>query len=399
MDSSSTSPMVRVAQSGNNNSSWSSLSNTSGVVSSEGNTMNDLLVKILGQLKSLATSHSFSPPGFVQPTGVYTAASLSMIVPQPGPLLYPNMGQMIISPQAQLTIQPGQITTQQPVGPPGQPTSQPATIANGSTQLEGVDVDETFSPVVKPDIIRTVLILAVSRHWSIHQLDTKFSMTDLGSLNYFLGISVTRDFSGIFLSQKKYAVKILERVHMVNCNPIRTSVATESKLGIDGEPVSDPTLYRSLVALKRILRYVCGTLDYGLQLFSSSTIDFVLYSDADWTGCPTTRRSTSGYCVFLGNNLLSWPSKRQPTLSRSIAEAKYRGVANAVAKTLRNLLRELHTLLSSATLVYYDNVSVVYLSSIPVQHQRTKYIEIDIHFVRDLVAAGRVRVLHVSFRY
>ncbi|GKE86038.1 ribonuclease H-like domain-containing protein, partial [Tanacetum coccineum] len=89
------------------------------------------------------------------------------------------------------------------------------------------------------------------------------------------------------------------------------------------------------------------------------------------------------------------------TLSRSSVEAEYRGVANAVAKTcwLRNLLRELHTPLSSAMLVYCDNVSAVYLSSNPVQHQRTKHIEIDIHFVRDLVAAGEVRVLHVPSRY
>lgn len=88
-------------------------------------------------------------------------------------------------------------------------------------------------------------------------------------------------------------------------------------------------------------------------------------------------------------------------LSRSSAEAEYHGVANAVAETcwLRNLLRELHTPLSSATLVYCDNVSAVYLSSNPVQHQRTKHIEIDIHFLRDLVAAGQVRVLHVSSCY
>ncbi|GKB40903.1 ribonuclease H-like domain-containing protein [Tanacetum coccineum] len=218
---------------------------------------------------------------------------------------------------------------------------------------------------------------------------------------------------------------------MVNCNPSRTPVDTESKLRSDGDPVSDPTLYRSLagslqyltftrldisyavqqvclymhdprephfLALKRILRYVRGTLDYGLQIFSSSTIDLVAYSDADWAGCPTTRRSTLGYCVFLGNNLLSWSSKRQPTLSRSSVEAEYRGVANAVAETcwLRNLLRDLHAPLSSDTLVYCDNVSAVYLSCNLVQHQRTKHIEIDIHF---LVAAGQVRILHVSSRY
>ncbi|GKE30600.1 ribonuclease H-like domain-containing protein [Tanacetum coccineum] len=207
---------------------------------------------------------------------------------------------------------------------------------------------------------------------------------------------------GMFLSQCKYATEILERAGMVRCN--RTPVDTESKLGDDGDSVClymhDPRKPYFL-ALKRVSRYIRGTLDYGLQLFSSSITDLVAYSDADWAGCPTTRRSTSGYCVFFGNNLLSWSSKRQPTLSHSSAEAEYRGVANAVAETcwLRNLLRELHTPLSFATLVYCNNVSAVYLSSNPVQHQRTKHIEIDIHFVRDLVAAGQVRVLHVHSRY
>ncbi|GJY48354.1 ribonuclease H-like domain-containing protein [Tanacetum coccineum] len=381
-------------------------------------------------------------------------------------------------------------------------------VVNGSTQIEGVDVDETFSPVVKPGTIRTVLSLAASRHWSIHQLDVKnaFLHGDLFETVYMhqpLGFRdskhpdyvcllqrslyglkqaprawfqrfatyVTRvgfhhsrcdtslfiyrqgmdtaylllyvddiDSLGMFLSQKKYAVEILKRAGMVKCNPSRTPVDTESKLGDTGVVVSDPTLYQSLVgslqyltftrldisyavqhvclhmhdprephfsALKWILHYICDTLDYGLQLFSSSTTDLVAYSDADWAGYPTTRRSTLGYSVFLGNkallgnNLLSWSSKRQPTLSRSSAEAKYHGVANVVAETcwLRNLLRELHTPLSSATLVYCDNVSAVYLSCNPDQHQRTKHIEIDIHFVRDLVAAGQVRVLHVPSRY
>ncbi|GKF52644.1 ribonuclease H-like domain-containing protein, partial [Tanacetum coccineum] len=170
-------------------------------------------------------------------------------------------------------------------------------------------------------------------------LHSEFAMSDLGSLNYFLGVSAQRSKSGLFLSQSKFAEEILEPAHMQHCNPCKTPVDTESKLGSDGDPVSDPTLYRSLagalqyltftrpdisyvvqqiclymhdprdphfIALKRILCYVCGTIDHGLQLHVSSTSQLTAYTDTDWAGCPVTRRSTFGYCVFLGDNLLSW---------------------------------------------------------------------------------------------
>ncbi|GJV71044.1 ribonuclease H-like domain-containing protein [Tanacetum coccineum] len=354
-------------------------------------------------------------------------------------------------------------------------------VANGRSQQQGIDCDETFSPVVKPATIRTVLSLAVSRQWPIHQLDVKnaflhghlsetvymhqppgfvdpahphhvyllqkslyglkqaprawfqrfanyairigfqhsqtdsslfifqqgndiaylliyvddiiltasssdllkqiisslhaeFSMTDLGPLNYFLGISAQRTSSGLFLSQTKYAREVLERAGMMNCNPYKTPSDTESKLGPDGDPVSNPSLYRSLAGSLQYLTFTRPDLSYAVQ-------QTITYSDADWAGCPTTRRSYS--TVHLS------------------AEAEYRGVANAVAETawVRNLLRELLVPLRTATLVYCDNVSAVYLSCNPVQHQRTKHIEIDIHFVRDFVATGHVRVLHVPSRY
>jgi hypothetical protein len=101
--------------------------------------------------------------------------------------------------------------------------------------------------------------------------------------------------------------------------------------------------------------------------------------------------------VFLGVNIVSWVAKRQPIISRSSAKAAYRVVANGVveASWLRQLLHELHSPLQRATLVYYDNVSAVHLSTNLVQHQRTKHVEIDMHFVRERVAAGDIRVLSV----
>lgn len=140
---------------------------------------------------------------------------------------------------------------------------------------------------------------------------------------------------------------------------------------------------RHLVALKCILRYLCGTTTMGLFLRPSSSSKLVVYSDADWAGCHDTRRSTSGYAVFLGDNLVSWSSKRQHTVSHFSAEAKYHAVANSIAKAtwLRQLLLELGVPPSKATLVYCDNFSSVYMASNPVHHWCTKHVEIDVHFV------------------
>jgi gluconate kinase len=149
--------------------------------------------------------------------------------------------------------------------------------------------------------------------------------------------------------------------------------------------------------MKRILRYLHGTPDFGLLLRRSSSSDLVVYTDVDWASCPDTRRSTSGYAVFLGDNLVSWSAKRQTVVSCSSAEAEYRAVANGVAEAtwLCQLLHELQAPPSRCTLVYCDNISVVYLSTNPVQHQRTKHVEINLHFVREKVVIGQVCILHV----
>ena len=411
-------------------------------------------------------------------------------------------------------------------------------VLRGFTQRPGIDFDETFSPVVKPATVRTMLSLALSHEWPVHQLDVKnaflhgtlsetvfaaqpagfedpthpgyvcrlnkslyglkqaprawysrfatfilslgfvnaktdtslfifhhgadtaylllyvddiiltassttvlrriisalqreFNMKDLGKLHHFLGMQVQHRDGCLLLSQQQYMMEILDRAGMTECKPCSTPVDTNPKLSaVSGDPVQDPSDFRSLAgalqyltftrsdiayavqqvclhmhdprephlaALKRILRYVRGTLHLGLVLRPSSQHELVAYSDADWAGCPDTRKSTSGYAVFLGDNLISWSSKRQNTVSRSSAEAEYRAVANTVAEAswLRQLLSELQSPLQRATLVYCDNISAVYMSANPVQHQRTKHIEIDLYFVREHVALGAVRVLHV----
>nr|GEU38243.1 ribonuclease H-like domain-containing protein [Tanacetum cinerariifolium] len=318
-----------------------------------------------------------------------------------------------------------------------------ALISNGTWALvprpaNGIDCDETFGPVVKPATIRTVLSLVVTRDCPIHQLDVKNAflhgqLSEMVFMHQPPGFVDSSHHNYVCHLQRSF-LNVQRKFLSAHCNPCKTHVDTESKLGSDADPVSDPTLYHSLAGalqyltftrsyisyvvqqiclymhdprdpyfstLKRILRYVRGTINHGLQLHVSSTSQLTAYIDADWDGCPVTRRSTSGYCVFLGDNLLSWSAKRQVTLSRSSAEAEYRGVADVVAETawLWNLLLELHDPLSTATLVNFDNVSVVYLSTNLVQHQRTKHIEIDIHFVREYVASGQVRVLHVPFRF
>ncbi|XP_021992156.1 uncharacterized mitochondrial protein AtMg00810-like [Helianthus annuus] len=267
------------------------------------------------------------------------------------------------------------------------------------------------------------------------KLASEFAMKDLGPLSFFLGNSVTRNKNNMFLSQQSYATDIIKRANMQNCNPVFTPVDTHAKLSANSsEPFHDPTLYRSLAealqyltftrpdityavqqicmhmhaprtdhwnALKRIIRYLKGTITYGLTLGHTSASSLLAYTDADWAGCPDRRRSTSGYCIYFGDNLIFWSSRRQSTVSRSSEEAEYRGVANVVAELcwLPNLLLELHHPLTRATLVYCDNVSAIYLSGNPVQHQRTKQIELDIHFVREQVQRGQVRILHVPSRY
>jgi hypothetical protein len=292
------------------------------------------------------------------------------------------------------------------------------------------DDDMAYLLLYVDDII---LMASTTAHLQriIDNLKQAFAMKDLGPLHFFLGIQVRRDRLGFHLHQGSYAAYVLEHAGMLKCKPAPTPVDTNPKASTtDGHPTTDATFYRGIVRalqyltltrldiayavnqvclhmhspcdvhwslVKRILRYIRGSMSPGIHIHPLSSSAMVAYSDADWAGCPDTRCSTSGYCVFLGYSLVSWSSKRLTVVSRSSAEAEYRGVANATSECrwLCSLLRELHIEVPKATLIYCDNVSAVYLSQNPVHHRRTKHVEIDIHLVREMVANGELRVVHV----
>ncbi|XP_056695762.1 uncharacterized mitochondrial protein AtMg00810-like [Spinacia oleracea] len=192
-------------------------------------------------------------------------------------------------------------------------------------------------------------------------LSSQFHMKDLGELRYFLGLEVDRPKEGIFLSQKKYTLDLLAEYGLTGCKPLKLPMDSHLKLTPDsGDVLENPEQFQKLVgkliyltitrpdisftvhilskfmhkpttvhlqAAKRVLRYLAGSTDQGILLANTSAAKLTAYCDSDWAGCPSTRRSTSGFCILLGNSPISWKSKRQSVVARSSAEAEYRSMA------------------------------------------------------------------------
>ncbi|XP_034223842.1 uncharacterized mitochondrial protein AtMg00810-like [Prunus dulcis] len=263
----------------------------------------------------------------------------------------------------------------------------------------------------------------------------RFRIKDLGDLKYFLGIEFSRSKKGIFMSQRKYALDILQDSGLLGACLDNFPMEQNLKLTpTDGALLHDPTKYRRLVGrliyltvtrpdiaysvrtlsefmhqprkphwdtALRILKYVKGTPGQGLLFPASNNLALKAFCDSDWGGCRATRRSVTGYCVFLGNALISWKSKKQTNVSRSSAEAEYRAMANTCLELtwLRYILQDLKVLQTVPVPLFCDNQAALYIAANPVFHERTKHIEIDCHIVREKLQAGMISPSYVPTRF
>ncbi|KAL1194230.1 Retrovirus-related Pol polyprotein from transposon RE1 [Cardamine amara subsp. amara] len=259
-----------------------------------------------------------------------------------------------------------------------------------------------------------------------------FHMKDLGSLKYFLGIEVARNKNGIFMSQRKYTLDIITETGLLGAKPATFPIEQHQTLGLaEGPLLPDPERYRRLVgrliyllatrpdltyvihvlsqfmksprtdhmeAALRVVRYLKGTPGQGVVFRSNCDLKIHGWTDSDWSGCPLTRRSVSGWFVTLGDSPISWKTKKQDSVSASSAEAEYRGMANAVRELrwLRRVLTDLGVTHHGPMDLYCDNQAAIYIAANPVFHERTKHVENDCHIVREAVQEGTIVTPKVS---
>ncbi|GJQ93957.1 putative RNA-directed DNA polymerase [Tanacetum coccineum] len=406
-------------------------------------------------------------------------------------------------------------------------------VAKGFNQKEGIDYDETFSPVVKIVTVRCVLSIAIKNKWSLFQLDinnaflygdleeevymnlpegfcdknekkvcklvkslyglkqaprkwneklssilfengfvqsandfslfikhdqgvilillvyvddiivtgnnvdeinkfkqflsSKFLIKDLGKLKYFLGIEVVDIPEGICLTQRKYCIELLSEFGMLACKPCGTPIESNpnskklvSKFG-DDEALTGITQYQKLVGkliyltmtrpdisyavhclsqvmhspMKshlrlafRVLRYLKNAPGCGITFKGNADNNLRVFVDSDWAKCKITRRSITGYSVFLGNNLVSWKSKKQSVVSRSSTEAEFRAMCNVCCEVIwiKKILTDLQIDIDLPIEMNCDNNSAIQISANPVLHERSKHFEIDLYFLREKIA-------------
>ncbi|GJT89666.1 putative RNA-directed DNA polymerase [Tanacetum coccineum] len=381
-------------------------------------------------------------------------------------------------------------------------------VAKGFNQKEGIDYEETFSPVVKIVTVRCVLSLAVYNGWPVYQLDinnaflygdlvedvymslpdgyfskndtrvcklvkslyglkqaprkwnekltavlhengfeqskndfslfkknkdgvviillvyvddivvtgnnqseinkfkdflkTKFLIKDLGVLRYFLGIGVLESGGNMYSTQRKYCLELLAEFGMLACKPCGTPI--ESKEGsnksskVKAVEFMHAPLQSHLKLAFKLLRYLKNALGKGISFNKGNDLNLKVYVDSDWAKCKVTRKSITGYAVFMGESLMSWKSKKQSMLSKSSAKAEYRAMNSVTCEVIwiLKILAELNVDTTLPELLHCDNSSAIQIAANPVFHERTKHFEIKLFFLREKVASGVVKTVKVK---
>ncbi|GJR13638.1 retrovirus-related pol polyprotein from transposon TNT 1-94 [Tanacetum coccineum] len=266
------------------------------------------------------------------------------------------------------------------------------------------------------------------------EMNSTFKMSMMGQMSFFLGLQVSQNPRGIFINQSKYAQEILKKFGFDSCTPIDTPMAERPNLDEDkGGKLIDPTRFRGMVgslmylsasrpdivfavcmcaryqakptemhltAIKRIFRYLKGTIHMGLWYPKDSGFELKAFADADYAGCHDTRRSTSGSAQFLGHRLVSWSSKKQKSTAISTTEAEYIALSGCCAQILwmRSQLRDYGFAFNKIPM-YCDNQSAIALCCNSVQHSRSKHIDIRHHFIKEQVERKVVELYFVETKY
>ncbi|GJS97740.1 retrovirus-related pol polyprotein from transposon TNT 1-94 [Tanacetum coccineum] len=282
------------------------------------------------------------------------------------------------------------------------------------------------------------IIFASTDHNACHifskEMSSKFQMSMMGQMSFFLGLQVSQSPGGIFINQAKYALETLKKYGMDLSDPVDTPMVDRLKLDEDlmGIPV-DQTRFRGMVgslmyltasrpdlvfavcmcaryqakptkkhfeAIKRVFRYLKGTINMGLWYPKDNAMSLTAYADADHAGCQDSRRSTSGSAQFLGDRLVSWSSKKQRSTAISTTEAEYIAMSGCCAQILwmRSQLKDYGFDFNKIPL-YCENKSEIALCCNNVQHSRSKHIDIRHHFIREQVENRVVELYFMETNY